>query len=644
MSAKMQVPGTTVRQTNVAVVRLTKNGKKLEIACYKNKVINYRSGQETRLDEVLQIERVFNNVAGGDYASNQDIKKCIGVAMEEKAAVKYILDNGELQVAAHEREHEVAVMLRDISNIISQKCVNKANMRPFPPLMIEQAIKTCGATIRLTDPAKKQALLLINKLIESQVIPIDRALMKVRVSDTVSGLHAANAAKEKEKEAAGKEKESTTAAPAKKGGKGGKKGGRGKHNDDDSDSASEDEKKVATKAPPSSKASGKKGGADNDEPSAPTNISNIPEFKELVMKKSKMSVEEKARAFVVIFPRCQIVPDVSSPTSANPPSELNASSSTTGGGHSMLINIEPHLFRDAEALFASVQVIEHAVMDLSGALFAPSGMDFAVAASTATSTGGATSVGHASQSTGITSGGGVASSSAPKSSSKKPAKDEESDSDDGGHGRKGKKKAAKDDSDSDDGGNGRKGNKKKAGKVKAAAAPPVSSKHSKRPVDDHDDESSDEGASYRKATAAKKGAKKPFDEDDDDGSSQTGGTGDRGESKQLTAKERRKQRADRKAEQEAVALQNAESEDDEAAKKGHRKNQKLVAAANEDDEAVESEYDSDDDANRREKKKKDDARKAAEDEAQERLRLDREEAERNGELVDEEEEEAEETH
>ena len=32
------------RLTNVAVVRLKKKGKRFEIACYKNKVVNWRNG------------------------------------------------------------------------------------------------------------------------------------------------------------------------------------------------------------------------------------------------------------------------------------------------------------------------------------------------------------------------------------------------------------------------------------------------------------------------------------------------------------------------------------------------------------------------------------------------------------------------
>ena len=57
------LPNTQVRLTNVAIVRLQKSGKRVEIACYKNKVLNWRNKVETDIDEVLQTDNVFYNVS-----------------------------------------------------------------------------------------------------------------------------------------------------------------------------------------------------------------------------------------------------------------------------------------------------------------------------------------------------------------------------------------------------------------------------------------------------------------------------------------------------------------------------------------------------------------------------------------------------
>ncbi len=62
-SARLGQPVTQVRLTNVALVKMRKCGIRFEIACYKNKVVNWRTKVETNLDEVLQIRSVFQNVS-----------------------------------------------------------------------------------------------------------------------------------------------------------------------------------------------------------------------------------------------------------------------------------------------------------------------------------------------------------------------------------------------------------------------------------------------------------------------------------------------------------------------------------------------------------------------------------------------------
>jgi ribosome maturation protein SDO1 len=71
----LKQPVTQVRLTNVIVVRLKKNGKRFEIACYRNKVLSWRNGTEKDLDEVLQVENVFSNVSKGIVA-NKKVSSC----------------------------------------------------------------------------------------------------------------------------------------------------------------------------------------------------------------------------------------------------------------------------------------------------------------------------------------------------------------------------------------------------------------------------------------------------------------------------------------------------------------------------------------------------------------------------------------
>eukprot|EP00913_Durusdinium_trenchii_P014861 g13937.t1 len=91
------------RLTNVAVVRMKKSGMRFEIACYKNKVLNWREGIEKELNEVLQTETVFTNVSKAVIAKSEDLQKAFGT-VDLAEICKMILKDGAVQVSDKERE------------------------------------------------------------------------------------------------------------------------------------------------------------------------------------------------------------------------------------------------------------------------------------------------------------------------------------------------------------------------------------------------------------------------------------------------------------------------------------------------------------------------------------------------------------
>jgi ribosome maturation protein SDO1 len=64
-------------------VRLKKAGKRFELACYHNKVLNWRSKQEGNINEVLQIDKVFVDVSKGEFAKQKDMKAAFGNIPED---------------------------------------------------------------------------------------------------------------------------------------------------------------------------------------------------------------------------------------------------------------------------------------------------------------------------------------------------------------------------------------------------------------------------------------------------------------------------------------------------------------------------------------------------------------------------------
>jgi ribosome maturation protein SDO1 len=178
MSKTLVQPVGQKRLTNVAVVRLKKHGNRFEIACYKNKVLSWRSGVEKDLDEVLQSQIVYTNVSKGVLAKSKDLKEAFGMDDQSKVCLE-ILEKGELQVAGKERESQLSNQFRDIATIVMQKTINPETQRPYTITMIERLMHEIHFAVDSNNSSKKQALEVIREL--QKHFPIKRSPMRVRV-------------------------------------------------------------------------------------------------------------------------------------------------------------------------------------------------------------------------------------------------------------------------------------------------------------------------------------------------------------------------------------------------------------------------------------------------------------------------------
>ncbi|KAL0723170.1 hypothetical protein Bca4012_037769 [Brassica carinata] len=179
MSKTLVQPVGQKRLTNVAVVRLKKQGNRFEIACYKNKVLSWRSGVEKDIDEVLQSHTVYSNVSKGVLAKSKDLIKVFGSEDHTKICLE-ILDKGELQVAGKERESQLSSQFRDIATIVMQKTINPETQRPYTISMVERLMHEIHFAVDPNSNSKKQALDVIREL--QKHFPIKRSPMRLRLT------------------------------------------------------------------------------------------------------------------------------------------------------------------------------------------------------------------------------------------------------------------------------------------------------------------------------------------------------------------------------------------------------------------------------------------------------------------------------
>ncbi|PBK77589.1 Shwachman-Bodian-diamond syndrome protein [Armillaria solidipes] len=179
--SKIQQPSNQIKLTNVSVVKLKKGGKRFEIACYKNKVQEWRNGVETNLDDVLQISNVFVNVSKGEVAKHGDLKKCFGTT-DIPDIVTEILKKGEMQVNEKERDHDLSALRKEILNLVAEKCVDPETQRPHPVGLIDKAMTEAGFSVKQNKTAKSQVSECIKLIQSNSTLPIQRARMRVRVT------------------------------------------------------------------------------------------------------------------------------------------------------------------------------------------------------------------------------------------------------------------------------------------------------------------------------------------------------------------------------------------------------------------------------------------------------------------------------
>ncbi|KAI0010329.1 SBDS protein C-terminal domain-containing protein [Xylariaceae sp. FL0662B] len=217
MSRQINQPMNQIRLTNVSLVRLKKGKKRFEIACYKNKVLEWRSGLETDLDEVLQIPNVFLNVSKGLTAPSAELAKAFGKDRPLDDIILEILNRGELQVGEKERGAQLDRVHNEVVSIVASKLVDPRTKRVYTPGIIAKALDMLSSQahqgdksaagsgvatpatgeeaearprtkehtwtgVVTTKSAKSQALEAMKALIAHQPIPVTRARMRLRIT------------------------------------------------------------------------------------------------------------------------------------------------------------------------------------------------------------------------------------------------------------------------------------------------------------------------------------------------------------------------------------------------------------------------------------------------------------------------------
>lgn len=159
----LKQPKGIVKLTNVAIVKYRKKNRKAEIACYKNKVIDWRNGNEDNIDNVIQINQIFSNAIQGTIASEGLLAKLFGTT-DKTEIIQKILDEGNLQVSQKEREVLAENAFQEVVKILGKKLIHPKSKRLFPEEAIQNALKNINFKADFNTGSKKQAFKAMKKM------------------------------------------------------------------------------------------------------------------------------------------------------------------------------------------------------------------------------------------------------------------------------------------------------------------------------------------------------------------------------------------------------------------------------------------------------------------------------------------------
>lgn len=288
-------PSNQIKFTNVSVVKLKKGvykrprcrtwnsgltdaslGKKrFELACYKNKLLEYRSGAETDLDNVLQVPTIFLSVQKAQTAPSAELAKSFGPDIPLDEIREEILRKGEMQVGERERKEMFDRTEKEVVDIVSGRLIDPSSKRVYPPGIISKALdqlssasghlqqsqnneagadggapsqprKPIWSGVAPNKPAKGQALEAMKALIAWQPIPVMRARMRLRITSPVTLLKQSVKTGAPQASGSNAEKEAAPSNNTKSNKKGGKKSKARQQQDSDNEAGGSD-KEAPTK-------------------------------------------------------------------------------------------------------------------------------------------------------------------------------------------------------------------------------------------------------------------------------------------------------------------------------------------------------------------------------------------------------------
>jgi len=166
---------------DAVTARLETHGERFEVLVDPDAALEMKRGEfEGELEDVIAARDVFENASRGDRPAEEDLEEVFGTT-EPLDIIPEVIERGEIQITAEQREEMQERKKRKLINTISRNAINpQMDDAPHPPDRIESALEEAGFTVDPMTPAEEQ----VDDALEAlrPVIPIRFEEMTVAVN------------------------------------------------------------------------------------------------------------------------------------------------------------------------------------------------------------------------------------------------------------------------------------------------------------------------------------------------------------------------------------------------------------------------------------------------------------------------------
>ncbi len=163
---------------DAVIVRLKTHGETYEIYVDPDPALEYKSGGDVRLEDVLAAEHVFKDAKKGEKASEEHLLELFK-AEDMNGVYDEILRKGELHLTTEQRRKMMEDRWKQVAAVIARNAINPQTNTPHPINRIEAAMEEARVEILLSKSAREQVEKVLKAL--KPIIPIKFEKLEIAV-------------------------------------------------------------------------------------------------------------------------------------------------------------------------------------------------------------------------------------------------------------------------------------------------------------------------------------------------------------------------------------------------------------------------------------------------------------------------------